>query len=223
MAVPSIHQFHEVEGSLSRQERGGMRSKAKAQLLFYNEQGVGDLIQLVRYMPLVKALGYETMVEVTPPMFDLISQCEGVDKVVVSRSVKTPEFDYVASINSLPRLFGTTVQTIPSKSPTSSPRVQWTQKIFADYKDKLKVGICWAGSPYHATDHLRSCYLREFSDLNSLPNVKLFSLQKETGKRFHVGCGVVDLTDGADDMTVVDMSDLMHDFNHRRRSSNNLI
>jgi hypothetical protein len=56
--------------------------------------------------------------------------------------------------------------------------------------------------------------LKEFKEINNLPHVKLFSLQKETGKRFHVGFGVIDLTEGADDMTVVDMSDLMHDFNH---------
>jgi lipoprotein NlpI len=188
--------------------------EGKGTVLFYNEQGVGDLIQLIRYMPLVKALGYETMVEVTPPIFDLISQCDGVDKVVVSRSVKTPEFDYVASINSLPRLFGTTLETIPGTFPYVKPTGSMNPSDFADYQNKLKVGICWAGSPYHATDHLRSCHLREFSDINNLSHVKLFSLQKETGKRFHVGSGVIDLTEGADDMSVVDMSDLMHDFNH---------
>lgn len=187
--------------------------KGKGTVLFYNEQGIGDLIQMVRYMPMVKALGYNTVVEVPTTMFDLIIQCEGVDSVVVARTVKAPEYDYFASVNSLPRLLNATVESIPG-CPYVKPTGSMDPKEFADYSDKLKVGICWAGSPYHATDHLRSCHLREFSDINELPNVKLFSLQKETGKRFHVGCGVVDLTDGADDMTVVDMSDLMHDFNH---------
>jgi Flp pilus assembly protein TadD len=183
-------------------------------VLFYNEQGIGDLLQMLRYMPMVKALGYTTVVEVPTLLFDLVSQSEGVDRVVVYRSVKTPEFDYVASINSLPRLFETTLDAIPKTVPYLKPTGEMDPKEFKDYKGKKKVGICWAGSPYHATDHLRSCYLREFSDIGEVKDVKLFSLQKETGKRFHVGCGVVDLTDGADDMTVVDMSDLMHDFNH---------
>lgn len=186
----------------------------KGKVLFYNEQGIGDLLQMIRYMPKVKSLGYNTIVEVVPSLFDLIKQCEGVDEVVVTRSVKSPEYDYVASINSLPKLFETTMESIPNKMPYLKPTGSMEPKDFADYSDKFKIGICWAGSPYHATDHLRSCYLNEFKDINDLPNVKLFSLQKETGKRFHVGCGVVDLTKGADDMSVVDMSDLMHDFNH---------
>lgn len=186
----------------------------KGSVLFYNEQGVGDLLQMIRYLPQVKALGYETIVEVPTNLFDLISQCEGVDKVVVARSMKVQDFDYVASINSLPRLFGTTFENIPNKIPYLTPTGKMDQKEFKDYDGKLKVGICWAGSPYHATDHLRSCQLKEFADINKLSNIKLFSLQKETGKRFHVGSGVVDLTEGADDMAVVDMSDLMHDFNH---------
>jgi Flp pilus assembly protein TadD len=182
-------------------------------VLFYNEQGVGDLLQMVRYLPLVKNLGYRTIIEVPTSLFDLISQCEGVDQVVISRSPKTPEFDYVASINSLPRLFETTIFTIPDKFPYLKPTGS-VEKEFIGYSGKKKIGICWAGSPYHATDHLRSCYLKEFNKINSIENVKLFSLQKETGKRFHVGHGTTDLTEDADDMTVVDMSDLMHDFNH---------
>jgi tetratricopeptide (TPR) repeat protein len=187
----------------------------KGKILFYNEQGLGDLLQMIRYMPLVKDLGYETLIEAPTSLFDLITQTKGVDEVVAYRSAKTPPYDYAVSINSLPLLFGTTLETVPADIPYLKPTGKIDAAEFKQYLSKKKIGICWAGSPYHASDHLRSCRLSEFSGISKLPNVKLFSLQKETSKRFHVGIGAVDLTEDCDeDLSVVDMSDLMQDFNY---------
>jgi Tfp pilus assembly protein PilF len=183
-------------------------------ILLYSEQGLGDALQFLRYVPLLKSMGCKVIVEAIASLVDLVSTIEGIDQIVQWRSKEIPEYDYHLSLGSLPRVFGTNLLNIPINIPYVKSTGEIDPSNFKDYKNKLKVGICWAGSPYHSMDHIRSCNLREFKSIGDLSNIKLFSLQKETGKRFHKGFGVVDLTDGADDMTVVDMSDLMQDFNY---------
>jgi hypothetical protein len=181
-------------------------------ILIYNEQGAGDTIQFARYLPKLKEMGFKVVLEVLPELVDLMSQCKGVDQVIQQRSKKMPSYDYHISIGSLPRVLSINEPTWDG--PYLCPTGAIESKIFDNYSKFFKIGICWAGNPVHRYDHQRSCFLKHFKPLNSLQNTKLFSLQKDARPRFWAANGVVDLTEGCEDMGVVDMGDMLINFNY---------
>lgn len=194
----------------------GEMAEGNQTILVYNEQGAGDTIQYARFLPQVKGKGFRVVLEVLPELVELMSQCEGVDEVIPMRYKKKPPHDYQVSIGSLPRILG--VDRADSdllwKGPYIKPTGSVDEKAFASYAGKFKIGICWAGNPVHSHDKTRSTFLKNFKVLNDLPGVKLFSLQKDSRPRYWGGKGVVDLTEGCDNMSVVDMGDMLINFNY---------
>lgn len=180
-------------------------------ILVYNEQGAGDLIQFARYIYKLKDRGFHVTLEAPYELIDLMAQCKGVDQVFPVRSKKLGKYDYYVSIGSLPlklKMYEPFWDG-PYLKPTGSG-----EQAFANYKECNRIGICWAGNPVHRHDKERSCFLKDFKHLNTVRNSKLFSLQKDARTRFWAGQGIVDLTEGCTDMGVVDMSDLLIDFNY---------
>jgi hypothetical protein len=137
-----------------------------------------------------------------------------IDSLVEFQSKSIPNYDYHISFGSLPKIFNTNKDNIPLNLPYLKPTGSIDKNNFNVYNGYYKIGICWAGSPQHPNDKDRSCYLKYFDCFSKRKNVKLFSLQKELSKRIYVGKGLVDLTEGADNLSLVDMSDLMKDFNY---------
>ena len=156
-------------------------------LLIYFEQGFGDVLQFIRYAPLVKKLyGGTIYVEVRQPLKRLVETVEGIDKVFVFGD-KLPELDYVIPMLSLPRILKTTMDTIPVKDKwfnIEPYRVElWKQRLKA-LPPGLKVGICWAGMSRpdqpeaDAIDRRRSTTLESFAPAALVPGVSWVSLQK---------------------------------------------
>lgn len=150
-------------------------------LLVYSEQGLGDTIQFSRYLPLVKALGGKILLETWAPLKRLLLSIPEVDSVRETCSARIPEteFDLCASIMDLPRLFRTTLDSIPNRVPyleTGQPGAH--PEIEALSQDEYNIGIAWAGAPTHGNDKNRSCALHDFRALVNLPGIRLFSLQK---------------------------------------------
>ncbi len=150
-------------------------------LLIYTEQGLGDAIQFVRYLPLVKALGGTVLLETWQPLIRLFQSARGIDELiqVTPNPISEERFDIHTSIMDLPRLFETNIarvpHTVPYVIPDTSDTTHWQQQLQgSDYK----IGIVWAGSPTHGNDHLRSCGLHHFSTIARLGGATLYSLQK---------------------------------------------
>ncbi len=85
-------------------------------ILLHVEQGFGDVIQFVRYAPLVKALGATVLLRVARPMKRLMQSIAGVDRIL-DRDEIIPPYDFYINLLSLPRIFGTTLGTIPADIP----------------------------------------------------------------------------------------------------------
>lgn len=143
----------------------------------FSEQGVGDLIQFVRYLPKLK--GAKVIVEAQEDCAKLIE--DNFDVVVIPRKdgiwPEVPEIDYAVSVCSLPGIFQAYIKPIPNKPYIKAPGGD----PFPFKTEKIKVGIVWSGSANHPNDYRRSIFLSEFLPLTKLENVQLFSLQKETG------------------------------------------
>lgn len=203
--------FKKFKNRFSGPEWQGEDGNGKT-ILVYNEQGAGDLIQFARYLPELKKKGFKVILEVIYDLVDLAAQCEGLDQVIPQRSKNMPAYDYHVSVGSLPLKLGIFEPFFNKKYVEPTGNVD--EKVFNNYKQFKKIGICWAGNPVHKHDQYRSCELKYFKHLNGIPNVKLFSLQKDSRPRFWSSRGVVDLTEGCDNMGVVDMSDLLINFNY---------
>jgi hypothetical protein len=94
-------------------------SKAK-RFLLHSEQGAGDTIQFIRYARLLHRTGSEGFVHCQESLRTLL---EGMPEVaqVFSGPVPAPEFDVHAPLMSLPRLFGTRLDSIPVSVPGETP------------------------------------------------------------------------------------------------------
>jgi tetratricopeptide (TPR) repeat protein len=85
-------------------------------LLLRAEQGFGDTIQFIRYAPLVKAQGGRVILACPPELRRLLrGQC-GIDEIVC-KGEELPQYDVQFMLLSLPRLCGTTLETIPADVP----------------------------------------------------------------------------------------------------------
>lgn len=145
-------------------------------LLLHAEQGQGDTIQFARFIPLLAAMGARVVLAAPPPLVELLGQ---LPATVVAAGQPLPPFDVHLALLSLPRVLGTTADTIPAEVPylRSPPgRVPAVESLLAP-SGRLRLGITWAGNPQHANDRRRSVPSRLFAPLCALPGVQVFSLQ----------------------------------------------
>jgi tetratricopeptide (TPR) repeat protein len=159
-------------------------------ILLRAEQGLGDTIQFIRYVPLVRQRGGRVIVECPPALHSLVKTCPGVEEVFAPGTT-LPYFDVHSTLMSLPFVFGTTLATIPADVPYlgADPALveQWRTKLSG--VPQLKVGVVWQGSTDHKGDHLRSIPLRSFAPLARRDEVHLFSLQLGPGREQLVSLG----------------------------------
>ncbi len=150
-------------------------------ILLWSEQGLGDTIQFVRYVSLIRQLGPRVVLECPPSLHPVLESFEGIDRLI-DRSTAETECDCHAPLLSLPGLFRTDGESVPCRIPylTAQPsRVDSWRELLPD--DPLLIGICWRGSPGYPEDVYRSIPLNEFAPLADLPGVQLISLQKGLG------------------------------------------
>jgi hypothetical protein len=107
----------------------------------------------------------------------------------------------------LPRIFGTTLATIPLDIPYLSIDgkllEKWGDRIGAGH-GALRVGLVWAGNPRHESDHQRSVSFDLFSALSCLTGVEFFSLQK--------GNAATEAANSPAGMRLIDLSGEFDDF-----------
>ena len=144
-------------------------------ILLHVEQGFGDSIQFIRYAPIIRSRGAKVMVACYPELMRLFATVAGIEYLSASFE-GLPEFDVHAPLMSLPRIVGTTLETIPANVPYLAPPAEC--KFALSSEAKLKVGIVWAGSPQRRKDAQRSCSLSDFIRFLDVPGIAFYSLQK---------------------------------------------
>ena len=149
-----------------------------ARILLHAEQGLGDTIQFLRYVPMVQAAGWAVILCLPARLRRIARLLPGIEALVATGE-PLPPFDWQIPLMSLPLAFGTTLQTIPARVPylnlhedaaCRAARLAWPET-------GLRVGIAWAGSPSHAKDRFRSMPFSYLTPLLRLEGVHFFSLQ----------------------------------------------
>jgi len=152
-------------------------------LLVHDEQGVGDALQFVRYVPVLRDRGLDVVLECNSQLVRLLSSMPGVGKVV-GRFQPLPPHDAHVSLLSLPLLLGARIDNVPAAPYLAAePDFQalWADKL-SRYKG-LKVGLVWAGNPEFKADRLRSPGLVAVRPLLDTAGMSFFGLQKGPGRK----------------------------------------
>ncbi len=148
-------------------------------VLVLNDHGFGDTIQFVRYLPLMAAAGLETTFVCPPRLHRLLSSR------IAARFIGAPpneRFDAQIAVSSLPRAFGTRLDSIPADAPylSAEPALceTWARRIGSA---GFKIGVVWQGNPHPDADRARSMPLAALAPLATIAGVRLISLQKGFG------------------------------------------
>ncbi len=155
---------------------------AGRRILLHGEQGLGDTLQFVRYVPLVAKLGATVHLEVQAPLRDLLAASLPEAASVTAFGHALPEFDLHCPLPSLPLAFGTELATIPARVPyVRVPPAQVERwRGFFGGGARPKIGLAWAGNPTHPNDYNRSLPLAKLRDVFAgVSGARFFSLKKE--------------------------------------------
>jgi tetratricopeptide (TPR) repeat protein len=152
-------------------------------IVVYAEQGMGDTLQFVRYVGLLKGrYNADKVFILCPPVLKpLLENMANVDGVICVVG-EIPAFDVQIPMMSLPYAFKATLETVPMGLPYLWPKrdveQQWHHKLSEDV-NRFKVGLCWAGTASHGQDHHRSMELDVLKPLLDADcDIGFVSLQK---------------------------------------------
>ena len=166
-------------------------------LLLHDEGGFGDTLQFVRYAALAKARGGTVLLRVREPLVTLLSRLPGLDRVI-AHDAELPGFDLHCPMFTLPRVFGTTPDTVPEAAgylrPDPARMATWRDRLDRDLLDRdwppgpdrpRRIGLVWAGGPHPyaresaLADRRRSIRLDDLAPLaDAAPDALFYSLQK---------------------------------------------
>lgn len=174
-------------------------------LLIYPEQGMGDMLQFLRYVSACKARGARTMVVCHPPLASLLETVPDIDLVVPDGTPLPEDYEAYISVLSLPYALGMQhdVPPLPLRVPIE-PLAPLTRA------SGLKVGVCWKGNRKHDRDAERSIDQSVFwQGLAGIPGVSFFSLQLDEEAGEHALSLAPHIADFSDTANLVQQLDLV--------------
>ena len=160
-------------------------------ILLHAEQGYGDILQFLRYVPFVRVRSDALRVffECPPEMTRLLAFAADWDVQIVpmrgTGGKPLPHFDFQLPLLSLPWAL-----RLPEPSNPAFPdgpylradetmRTFWRERLYppGEPAARLRVGIVWAGRPTHMHDARRSIPLEKILPILRVPGVSFHSLQ----------------------------------------------
>lgn len=147
-------------------------------LLVTWEQGFGDNIQFIRFMPLLKQKTQANIIHIClEKVFRLFQSVPGIDYLIDKAPI--PAHDYQLGIQSIPFLLGLNREEqllpMPYLHADISLIDMWRPKI--NTNNLIKVGLCWSGGKAYMHGAKRNTGLHYFLNLFSDPRIQLYSLQ----------------------------------------------
>jgi len=149
-----------------------------ARILLHAEQGLGDTLQFLRFVPIVQAAGGTVILDIPKRLRRLAEQLPGI-AAQVDTGDPLPPFDCHCPLMSLPQVLGITLEAIPAQVPYLTIPIAAVEKAatLPWSQAGLRVGLAWAGSPANPRDRFRSISLSLLDPLLGIKGVQFFSLQ----------------------------------------------
>lgn len=154
-------------------------------LLVWADQGLGDSLMTLRYLPLLKVRGFSRVVVYGEPALARIYRATpGVDRFIAKQDpLPAGAYDWHCPNMSLPLAFGTRAESVPGEVPY----LKVPPEMVSPWQGRLaglpsrRVGLAWAGTRMNPKDAVRSVPLAQFAPLFAVPGVSFVSLQKGDG------------------------------------------
>ena len=149
-----------------------------ARVLVVHGQGLGDMLQMLRYLPRLRERCARVVLECPSTLRGLIASVAGIDETFLSGTAPRDRFDAFARLMTLPRLCGETgepARSVPYIAVDTARTDAWAARVPSG--EGLRAGLVWAGSPLHPNDRRRSIRLDALAPLAAASNVRWFSLQ----------------------------------------------
>jgi Flp pilus assembly protein TadD len=148
-------------------------------ILIFPEQGFGDAIFFIRYVPMVAAKGAKVILECQPALAPLFGRVPGIERLIVAGE-SLPPFDFQCALPSLPGAFRTDLSTIPATIPYLSADGEaverWRRRI-GPSENLRQIGIAWAGNAANRNDRNRSISLEKWKPILDAGGSRFHSLQ----------------------------------------------
>ena len=145
-------------------------------LLLQAEQGFGDTIQFIRYVPQLKQLAKRVILICQPELVQMMKTVAGLDEVL-AEGCDVPTFDAGTTLLSVPGILKVGINPIePCPAYLSVPPGSGFD--LGPKKKRLRVGIVWAGRQTHGDDWNRSMPAHLLAHILQIPEVEFVSLQK---------------------------------------------
>jgi tetratricopeptide (TPR) repeat protein len=158
------------------------KSLAGRDLLVHAEQGLGDTLQFIRFLPLLAAFEPKSVtVLVQPELIGLVRSMACVDDVI-GPDAPLDRYHCRLALLDLPGWLGLRAADFGLSVPylRADPALvgQWQQRLGTDAV--RRIGLVWKGRPGHANDRNRSMRLHDLLPLTDVPGTRWVSLQRET-------------------------------------------
>lgn len=141
--------------------------------------GLGDTLQFIRYVPLLKQRAARVIVQAQPELIPLLQSMREIDELVPLGEVE-PDYDVAIESMELPHAFRTTPATIPAAMPylhVRSARSPLESR-------RLRVGLVWTAGGWKPERSIPAAELSVLtSALTSVPGVSIFSLQRGLARK----------------------------------------
>lgn len=149
-------------------------------VVVYYEQGFGDTIMFLRFVPQLKKICKSVSVIVPPSLLDLFKDSNlGLD-FYIPQQIDSLKFDYVIPMMDLPLVCNmTTVEDIPLAEGYLSvhkKKIEAYRKVNIKDNEVFKIGIAYEGT-LSSKETQRDIELSKLYPLMQLPNVMVYSFQ----------------------------------------------
>jgi tetratricopeptide (TPR) repeat protein len=142
-------------------------------LMLHCEQGFGDNLQFIRFLPRLRDRVKKIYLACHPELVRLFSGFEGLAGIVTDRQ-PVPKCEFHCPLLSLARIFQVTMETLPRSVPyLPVPRTPSGEKL-----SRKRIGLAWRASRASPNGAYRSVPLADLQPLAGLP-VDWISLQKD--------------------------------------------
>jgi tetratricopeptide (TPR) repeat protein len=171
---------------ISRERWDGTLAEGKT-ILLIAEQGIGDVLQFVRFIPEARRRCGGIVVECQKELITVLRLCAGVEAVVERGCSREQTFDAWAPLMSLPHILGLPKPNrgaaVPYIRTDPVRRQEWADRL-SQSRIRAQVGIAWAGNPHHKNDFRRSCPPELLTPMIRGAEVVWTSLQKTASHEF---------------------------------------
>ncbi|HOJ37516.1 MAG TPA: tetratricopeptide repeat protein [Ignavibacteriales bacterium] len=166
--------------SIGKKEYSGEDLTNKT-IFIYHEQGLGDTIQFVRYLKILKEnYNCKIIFLCQKPLYNILKNLKFIDELYYSMD-NNIFADYDLSLLSLIKYLNISPTNYYFNTKYLFPEKKIIDKFnnFIKRNNKVNIGIVWRGNPKHKNDHNRSIPIENFIKIfeNNFDKFNIYSLQ----------------------------------------------